>query len=99
MPDAAIDVHAAALRQYEFAGSVPPILDRQQRRRQKRRLALAAVCVAAENPTGVVAPARLVCTVGIVAQCDRGSREICYRERLANVEPLGPQIVQTDYLQ
>src|SRR5205814_5477804 len=71
MADAATDVEPSISAQDELTARVPPIADRQQRRRQKWRLALPAVGVSRQDPSFVVTPDRQIDSIGIVTEDDR----------------------------
>src|SRR6516162_3153061 len=56
MPEAAVDVELAAVVEVELTGSVAAIAHGQQRRPEKRWLALTAVSVAGEDPAAKPRP-------------------------------------------
>src|SRR5262245_41908488 len=69
------------------------------RRREKRRFALATVCVPREDPAAVALPARQIDSVRIVAEHDSGPGRIEPGERAAEIEPICPELVGAGYLQ
>ena len=91
--DAAADVQPTVALQFEDSRGVSAILDGQQGRRKKRWLALAAVCVAGEDPTFERPPARFVHGIWIVAQDERGSIALDGGQCANVIETLGPQVV------
>src|SRR5688572_2046407 len=94
MAEAAVDVETTTAGEREFARHVAAVAHRQQRRRQERRLALAAVRVAREDPALITVPARQIDRVGIVAQNKRRLLTIEPRQRRRRLETVGPEIVE-----
>jgi hypothetical protein len=96
---AAADVHSAAPRQFDLAGGVAFVEYRQERWRQKWRLALAAVGVPGKNPALVAAPDRAIRGIGIVAEHNGGTVLAFLDEQIHRIEPESPQVVESEELQ
>ena len=99
MTDSTIDVHGPVAAQAELTLRVAPVENRQQRRRQKRGLALSTVSVARENPALVSSPNRQVGGIGIVAERNRRASVVVISEGLLRIEMFRPEIVEPDNLQ
>lgn len=68
MAHAAADIHPALAFELEFPACVSLVFDRLQRRRKKRRFALAAMGVPGKDPPGVLFPDRFVRRIGVMTQ-------------------------------
>jgi len=97
--DASADVERPASIECELARGVSPILDRKKRRRQERSLALATVCVAAQNPAVEAFPPVEIDRVRIVAEGHSGTTRVQRSKRLPRIEATGPQVVHACDLQ
>ena len=89
----------AVAAQPELAGRVAAVSNRQQRRRQERRLALSAVRVARENPAFEPVPHWEIDRIGIVAEGERRPPPIEPAECFARLEPRRPHIVEAENLE
>ena len=97
--EAAVNVELAAVEEINFAGNVPAIVHRHDRRRQERRLALAAVRVAAQNPALIALPNIAVGRVGVVAQEQVGLVAVQMPRHRLGVARRSPQIVHAGHRQ
>src|SRR5262245_47982579 len=70
MPERSIDIEHPPRADIERAGRVAPVAYGKDRRRQKRRLALAAVGMTRQDPSSYRTEDRQVDGVGIVAEYD-----------------------------
>ena len=84
MAQAAVDVEVAAVADVEFAAGVAAVADWQERRREERGFALAAVRVPREDPAAAVGQERRIDRIGIVAEGERGLSPVDLR----HVEPV-----------
>src|SRR5262245_47728233 len=98
MADSSIDIERAAVVQIELAAGVSTVLHRQQRRRQKRRLALASMGVTAQHPALETSPTGSIDSIRIVAQDDGGPLAIERRQRANRIEAATPEIVHASDL-
>src|SRR4051812_29287840 len=99
MPDAATDIQAPISLEREFAGRIALVVHWQQRRRQERRLALAAMRVAAEDPALEAVPDRDVDGIRIMAEHDRRASWVELPQRVRRTELVGPEVVEPGELQ
>ena len=99
MTEAPVNIHSATASQVKLAGGVALVLRRQNRRGQKRRLALATMRMSGKDPSAKVAPDRTVRCVWIVAKDQ--SRPIWFQvtQHLLRRKVRPPVIVQTNDLQ
>src|SRR5919201_58063 len=74
--DTAADVHAPRAGEGELACGVAAVAHGQQRWREERRLALAAMRMTREDPAGESIPDRQVRRVRVVREHERGARAI-----------------------
>ncbi|MFN9956135.1 MAG: hypothetical protein ACK55I_23820, partial [bacterium] len=91
-PHAAIDVQPATASQRELAARIPLVLHREDGRREKRRLALPAVRMPGQHPSGERAPPREIHRIGIVAEHQLRRGRVHARKRAYGIEHPGPQI-------
>src|SRR4051794_24261099 len=99
MAHASADVHVTFAGQRKFSRSVALVLHWNYRWRQERRAALATVCVAAQDPTLVTRPYRLVRAIRIVANRQRGKLVVETSNHGARIEAAAPHIVHARNLQ
>ena len=98
MANSSIDIERATVVQIELAARVSTVLHRQQRWRQKWRLALASVGVTAQHPSLIAVPSRPIDSIGIVALDDRGAMAIQRGQRAYRIEATPPEIVDASDL-
>src|SRR6266567_5680469 len=96
MSHAATDVHAAAPRQCDLAGSIPLVPYRQFWWRQERWLALASVRVAGKDPALILAPDRKIYDVRIVAEHDGGGILAVLRKHRCWIKTRAPKVVKSN---
>src|SRR5438552_1872788 len=94
-----IDIKPSAVIEIDFSRRVAPILDRQLRRVEKGRLALAPMRVAAEDPSLVAVPNGQICPVGVVTQHQMCLVRPQFGQGSFRLEGGTPQIIEPGYLQ
>src|SRR6185436_19606128 len=99
MADATADVERTRPIQRELTRRVALVLHREERRRQERCFALAAVWMAAQDPAAETVPAVQIDRVRIVTEGHGGTPGIQRPKLLLRVEVTGPQVVHTRDLQ
>src|SRR5262245_37093875 len=99
MAKASVNVHSATISQVKFARGVAFVLGRENWRRQKWRLTLAAMRVSGKNPSAKVAPHRAVCHVWIVAKDQSWCGLVQSRQDALRGKAWPPEVVQTNDLE